>query len=363
MKAVVSKRQSWPVLAAGLLSLAYILALVFVPSPGPPARGQMVAASRLMARAEAVIAKCRTERGIPPDPTADPNGTGLVGVEMSEITTTLGNLEAKRTTTNPNFAGLAVDLFREAGVERGDAVAVGASGSFPALITAVLAASRVMDLRPLLIVSLGSSQWGANVPGFTWMDMAGCLRRAGVLAVRPIAAAIGGDEDVGRDMSAEGRALLARRIEADGLPVVGRPELEADVAARLGLYEAAARGRPIRAFVNIGGSWANMGTNAEVLRLRPGLTRDVFVPPPGERGVIQAMAARGIPVIHFLNIRGLAERYRLPWDPKPLTEPGEGAFYRQAAARRPAFIFVTAGYVLIIVVLLVLAGRRPRLGT
>src|SRR3989304_688678 len=97
------------------------------------------------------------------------------------------------------------------------------------------------------------------------------------------------------------------------------------------LYFAAASERPVKAFVNIGGSWANIGTNAEGLQLRPGLASGVLAPPPAERGVLQAMAARHVPVIHLLNVKGLCERYGLPWDPRPLPRPGAGELFREAA--------------------------------
>ena len=66
----------------------------------------------------------------------DPNKTGLIGAEYTEITTTLGPLEVKRSTTNPDFAALMIELFSEADLEAGDLIAVGASGSFPALAIA-----------------------------------------------------------------------------------------------------------------------------------------------------------------------------------------------------------------------------------
>jgi poly-gamma-glutamate system protein len=171
-----------------------------------------------------------------------------------------------------------------------------------------------MGLRAFVISSLGASEWGANIPAFNWLDMEECLQKTGLLDARPIALAVGGDEDVGRDMSPEGRELLRARIGGSGILFIERADLRANVEERLKLYEEAAHGRPIKAFVNIGGSWANIGTNGEVLKLRPGLLRDVFVPPPGERGVLQAIAAQKVPVIHLLNIKGLAERYGLPWD-------------------------------------------------
>jgi poly-gamma-glutamate system protein len=343
---------------AACLGLLYLVLLKSFSGPEPKVRQEMDEASRLMARATAAVRDCRTARGIPIDPVADPNGTGLIGLERSTITTSLGSLDAKRTTTNPNFAGLVVSLLHDAGVRKGDAVAIGASGSFPALIIATLSAVKVMGLEPLVISSLGSSEWGANIPEFNWADMEDCLRAAGVLDISPLARAVGGDEDIGRDMDPAGRALISSRIRERGVPLLEEPDLARNVEARMRLYSAAAAGRPVKAFVNIGGSWANIGTNAEVLRLRPGLASDVFVPPPAGRGVIQAMAAAGVPVIHLLNVRGLCERYGLPWDPRPLPGSGEGRPYRDIAAKTLPGLVLSVVCVLGMAVVLFLGRRR-----
>jgi hypothetical protein len=45
------------------------------------------------------------------------------------------------------------------------------------------------------------------------------------------------------------------------------------------------------------------------------------IPPKAERGVLFEMAARNVPIIHLLYIKGLALQYGLPWDPIPLPEP------------------------------------------
>jgi poly-gamma-glutamate system protein len=345
--------------AAALLSLAFLLLLRALPFGDTAARTDMAAASARMARASAALRDCRAALGLPLDPAADPNGTGLIGVERSIVTTSLGSLEAKRTTTNPDFAALLVRLLREAGARRGDVVAVGASSSFPALVVATIAAAQAMGVEPLVITSLGASEWGANVPGFGWLEMEACLRRAGLFPYEPIARTVGGEGDVGEDMDPEGRALLASRIGSGAVPLLEGASLEANVAARLEAYRRAAGARPIKAFVNIGGSWANLGADAEVLKLEPGLARGVFVPPPARRGVIQAMAAAGVPVIHLLNIKGLCERYGLPWDPRPLPAPGSGRLYRRAAAASPLGAALTAAYVLVMLVLLALPRRRP----
>ena len=358
MKRLFGRGLFGPVYAAAALSLVYFLLIRFLPFPEAALRTEMTEASRLMAAAGAAIKDCRETLGVKVDRAIDPNGTGLIGLERSAITTSLGSLEAKRTTTNPNFAGLVVSLLHEAGARRGDAVAVGASSSFPALIVATLSAAKVMGLEPLVISSLGASEFGANIPGFNWTDMEDCLRATGVLDISPLARAVGGDDDVGRDMSPEGRALLESRIRESGVPFIEEPDLARNVEARMTLYFAAAAERPVKAFVNIGGSWANIGTNAEVLKLRPGLARDVFVPPPTERGVLQAMAARHVPVIHLLNVKGLSERYGLPWDPRPLLEPGRGGFLNSAAGGGTSSAMLSVGYILLVIMTLVFGRRR-----
>jgi poly-gamma-glutamate system protein len=312
-------------------------------------------ASRLMERAVAALAPCAEARGVRIDPSTDLNRTGIIGLPSSPITTSPGQLEAKRTAANPNFAGCLVRMLDEAGVRRGDAVAIGASSSFPALIVATLSAVQAIGARPVMISSLGASNWGANNPAFTQLEMLDCLRSAGVLDVRPIALAVGGENDDGSDMSEEGRAFVREKIRAMGLPVIDERDLASDVRARMAIYEAAASGARIAAFVNVGGSWANMGVDSRVLKLEPGLTEVRDVPPVGKRGVIQEMASRGVPVIHLLYVKGLAERCGLPWDPVPLPQPGEGGGPRKGAS------FAGIGTLLLVLYLVLSAAILARL--
>ncbi len=106
-------------------------------------------AARIMGQAVHAIAAERERSGNSFEPSSDPNRTGLVGPQDSPLVTTVGELEAKRTTTNPNMAGLIVLLLRQAGVKAGDSVAIGSSGSFPALLVASLAAAKAMDVQPV----------------------------------------------------------------------------------------------------------------------------------------------------------------------------------------------------------------------
>ena len=318
---------------------------------------QMAEASRLMEKAEAALRACREERGLEIDSSSDVNRTGLIGLRSSLITTSLGSLPAKRTAADPNMAGLLIYLLTEAGVRRGDAVAVGASGSFPGLIVAVLSAARALELRPLVICSLGASMWGANDPDFHCLDIMSCLRRVGLVEEPLLALSLGGGRDVGEGMEPKGRELLAAAAAASGLPVLDETDLAKNVSQRMSLYMKAAEGKPIKAFINIGGSWANMGTDEAILDVEPGLSRVEHIPEPENRGVLQEMASRRIPVIHCLHLAGLVRRFGMAWDPVPLSRMENSRLFHRVRDRNPAFFLATGLYVLLLTAVFVFPLR------
>jgi len=322
----------------------YVLARIVPSKEAEALTGEMLAASEVMKKALVLVKNCREEKEVMIDPRSDLNLTGLIGVNWSSITTSLGNLEAKRTTTNPNFAALVVFLLRQSGVSQGDIIAVGASGSFPGLIMAVLSASKAMGLEPVLISSLGASQWGANIPEFNWLHMYYCLSRAGMFNWSLAAVSLGGEQDRALNMAPEGRTLLLREIESNGLPFLRETNLRHNVTRRMQVYTEKSSNRAIKAFINIGGSWANVGTDPGILELKPGLVKLKHLPPPEMRGVLHEMALRKIPVIHFLNVRGLVKRYFLSWDPVPLPEPGEDRIFSLVSEMQPSFIFLATAY-------------------
>ena len=352
------------VLFMAMLSLAWFIVFKFFPgailkSEAASYCGEMLRAAENMNNAIQDLRKCRSEKGLVTDTTADPNATGLIGLETSPLTTSLGDLEAKRTSANPIFAALLVHLFRQAGVERGDAVAVGASGSFPSLAIATLAAAEAVQVRLVLIGSLGASQWGANDPEFSWLDIQDCLLSSGFMKEKPAALSLGGEEDTGLDLDPGLRDSLVRRIRERGIVLIEEPGLERNVQERIHLYEKNAAGKKIKAFVNIGGNWANIGTDSEILNVKPGLTSIRRFPEAPRSGMVFEMAKLGAPVIHLLNIRGLCERYGLPWDPIPLPAPGEGGFDFAAQKKPLRFVLFLFAY-LILAAVIVVTGKPDR---
>jgi poly-gamma-glutamate system protein len=351
-----------------VLILLFSLSLVFLVLAKTLPRGsvekqraEMLEAAQIMSDAEAVLRACLSEKGLTVVEEHDINGTGLIGLEWSLMTTSIGNLESKRTTTNPNMAALVVYLFREAGVKKGDSVAIGGSGSFPALILAVMSAAKALELDPLIISSLGASQWGANRPEFHFLDMLECLRTAGIFDVSPVAASLGGERDVGEGMSQEMRAQLVNDIKNSGIPFVREAELVANVRKKMQIYEAKAGEKGIRCFVNIGGNWSNMGTDSEILNLKPGLAKIRKIPPAEERGLVFEMAARDIPVLHLLYIKGLVDRYGLPWDPSPLPRAGLGSIYDKPVEDQPLFVILGGFYLLVVIFFLFLFKKTKKI--
>ncbi len=73
-------------------------------------------ASLQMERAISAVREELESRGQRFDQALDPNHTGLIGLEYSGMVTTLGDVEAKRSTTNPNVAGAIVQMLEDAGV-------------------------------------------------------------------------------------------------------------------------------------------------------------------------------------------------------------------------------------------------------
>jgi poly-gamma-glutamate system protein len=303
-----------------------------------PLHGRKVSAAERMAEAARVVAAEREGRGIPIDPGSDPNRTGLIGPEFTPITTTLGHLPAKRTSTNPNMAGLIAHLLGRAGAAPGGCAAVAFSGSFPALNLAVLSALAAMEMRPVAVSSIGASTYGATHPDFTWPDMERALYERQVFPWRSVAVAAGGVERASPLFADEGLRLARAAMDRSGLPVLdenGERSLAADVQRRRQLYVEGCGGPPA-AFVNVGGSLTSIGNCRGVDRLPPGLLPPGSLETGPDCGLVHRMAADGVPVIHLLNVLGLARDHGLPVDPVPLPGVPDGRVMTAGGYSQPA---------------------------
>lgn len=315
-------------------------------------------------RADLALRAIKAERlrlGIPIKPELDPAGTGIIGELGTEVTTSTGNLASKRTSANPNLAAVVVDYFRRLGIERGDLIAVGCSGSFPAVNVAVLSAAEVMGLKSLVISSTTSSDFGANIPGFMWLDMEELLERQHVIGVRSLAASVGGIEDQAIGLSAEGQALAHAAIERARVPELRPSSFEESMRLRMAVYDKAARGRPIAAYVNVGGGAVSVGRSRGKATYKPGINRPSPTPPVDS--IIGRFLARGVPVVHLTQIKTLAEQYGLPVDPRRPVEVGEGDLFRRREPNRVLALVALGLFAGLLYVVGVRARRRAHLST
>lgn len=287
-------------------------------------------------RAELAFAAVRRHRlmdGAVLDLVNDPAGTGLIGPEFSLITNAQGVLGSKLTTLNPNWAGVIVDYLRRCGLKPGDPVAVALSGSFPGLNISVFAALETLELAPVVITSVGASMWGANDPDFTWLDMERLFAEENIFHIRSAAASYGGGDDMGQGLSPEGRESLRAAIERNGVPLLASANIEEAITRRMTFYVEALRGRRAKAFINVGGGVASLGTSRNKVLLPEGLSFDLGEHNYPRKGTMVLMAERGIPVIHLLNMEDLAREVGLPVSPDYHPQPGEGEIFVRESYR------------------------------
>lgn len=309
-------------------------------------------------RAFAAVRRYRGLEGATLDLVNDPAGTGLIGPEISPITNATGNLEAKLTSLNPNFAAVLVQYFRQAGLGSGDPVAVAMSGSFPGLNIAVFAALEAMELRPVVITSVGASNWGANSPDFTWLDMENLFYQEGIFHIRSQAATFGGGNDMGRGLSPTGRQMIRDSIERNGVTFLESGNIEEAIARRMSFFEEAARGRAYRLYVNVGGGVASLGSSHNRSLLPSGLSFELGAHNWPRKGNMILFSERGVPVVHLLRVITLAREFGLPVSPDFLPQPGEGEIFVREMYRWPLAATFLVVYCLACVLILAPELRR-----
>ncbi|MDR2179779.1 MAG: poly-gamma-glutamate system protein [Synergistaceae bacterium] len=240
----------------------------------------------------------------PPPSQVDPFRSGLIGVEWSDITTTLGPLEVKQASTDPAWAVHILRWFDQVRLVRGDSIAVFASSSFPGFLVSLLAAAEERGLQVDLAVSLGSSTWGANRMEAPWPLLEHRLRQTGRLRTRALYYTPGGRWETGLNYTKETMSFLEGAARTAGVPLLRLQTLEEIIAMKI---NEIGRSRP-KLVVFIGGS-ASVTGGAEA-PLPPGLIRPRHENPAG-KGVARAALESGIPVLHLLNVRALSRQVGL----------------------------------------------------
>jgi hypothetical protein len=225
-------------------------------------------------------------------------------------------------------------MLHDAGVRSGDVVAVGCSGSFPALNLCVCAALETMRARPIIIASASASQFGANMPDFLWIDMERHLHDRHCISFRSVAASYGGYEDRALGTDAEGRELIQQAIERNGLPLIHREEFTESIDERMKIYHQRAGNRPIKAYINVGGGTVSVGRSIGKTLYQPGVNLTASPKALRVDSVMSRFLIERIPLIHLVSIPELADRFGFPIAPAATPKPGEGALFHRHGRNR-----------------------------
>lgn len=282
----------------------------------------------------------------PIDTELDPAETGMIGELMTPTTTIAGHLGSKQTSTNPNFAAVVVDMLKRANVREGDLVAVGYSGSFPALNTSVCAALQTLKAKPIVIASAGASQFGANFPDLLWIDMEDSLNDHELISFRSVACSIGGYEDLGLGMSDEAKTMVTDAIKRNNLQLLQASSFTAGIDERMQVYADHAKGNRYKAYINVGGGTISVGRTLGKKMYSPGLNLN-----PSQRAtqidsVMSRFARQSVPVIHLVQVEELAVKYGLTIQPTSPVPAGEGAVFVKTQHNR----WLAAGVLVLILI-------------
>jgi poly-gamma-glutamate system protein len=287
-----------------------------------PKAEELRAAAQLAKGAQDAVFQAKRKLQLIQSTDVDPNRTGLIGPDWSETTTTIGEVQAKRTTTNPDLAAAIARILLNLNLPPGAAVGIVASGSFPGANIAAIAAVETLGLKPVVVSSLGSSMYGANDPGFGWLDMEAAIHRAGIWQTRTTAVVLGGESATAESLTGTGREMLIRAARRGGYePIVTRDLVELKRAVTKAMSDAAPEG--LVTVINIGGSVLGIGTCLDAYAIPNGLITKPLPCEGGITGLVHDFTARTVPVIHILYIKRLALEWGLPYDPVPLPVIGD----------------------------------------
>jgi len=265
----------------------------------------------------------------------DPNTTGLIFKEDSPIRTGPGDLESKQTTLKSNFAALIVDEFINAGINKGDTIAVGMTGSMPGANIALFSACKAMNIHPVIISSMGASMWGATETEFTWIDIENILYEKGIFDERSIAYSLGGRGDcLRRSKSDDGRNLFEQKIEKYNVEKINYSisdmnNLYKSIDQRINLFNDNITSiNNYAAYINIGGGASSIGVGGKDRLNTPGyLTAKKVLSQKPNESIARYFAENNIPLIHILHIKQFVSGI-LPFgsEKNPI---GESEIYKQ----------------------------------
>ena len=347
-----------------LIAIIAIIGLVIVESftmnVKQPYYKEKVMAANYMLQGMEIIKQYRLRKIGPINNVIDPARSGLIGVLSTPITSTTVDIDSKQTSINPNWAAVIVSMLKEAKVKKGSTVAVSLTGSFPAMNLAVLSAAKTLNLRLIIITSLSSSTWGANMPDFTWLDMEQLLYEKKFSTYKSVAASLGGVQDKGLGMSEEGKRILRDTILKYRITLLEYDDLKKSMNARMEIYNDMAGDTQIAAYINVGGGTVAIGSFIGKRRYRPGLNLKPSQKAMRVDSVMSRFALNKVPIININYLKTLAQNHRFPVAQKKIPKIGEGEIYNRLEYNK-ILVAVVLGVMVVLLYLFMKLGIGYRI--
>ncbi len=259
--------------------------------------------------------------------------TGMIGAEYTAITTTIGNLDSKITSLDPNFAAIYIKMFSELSLDKGDEVVINISGSFPMLDISCIMAAEEYGLKPFLMASVGASSFGATNPAFTIFDMLQYLYQQELISTKINVVSLGGSNDIGENFGEfndyNDRNLIIDRINKSGISFLYEKDFDTNIEKRLQLIKETHKN--VKLFINIGGNSVGIGINENAFYKSNGIIyankyKNINSSKSGE-GLIGKFLKSGVNAIQMLNLKNIASNYGLEYGFNKLPEVGQGDPY------------------------------------
>jgi len=272
---------------------------------------------------------------ISPTSADDMYDTGLVGIESSDITTIFDTdiksmKKSKIACTHPNFAAFIVEKFQEIQLEEGDKVAISMTGSLPGANLAVISACQAMNLEPVIISSLGSSAWGANRNDMSWLDIESQLFINEKINYRSVAASIGGENDLGDNLSDRGIEIIEEVIAENDVEFVNKASLKENINRKIEIFKNNNQEFDYKAYVNIGGGAASIGYGDGKDSLKAGIIypieKNIIKYDGFSNSIAKYFLDKGIPFVNIKNINLLSKSVGL-YPPDKSIEKDQGLLF------------------------------------
>ena len=243
--------------------------------------------------------------------------TGMIGYKTrTSITSTEGKLSSKRTSTNPNWAAVIISYFEKCGLKENDQIGIICSGSFPALNIASVCAAEAYGLDYCLMISVGSSYYGANDPNFTNLEIFNLLYSKNLISKLPDLVSLGGANDIGSDFrNADEKNNIIERINNSSIQYLYEEDYETNINKRIDIFSSIVPN--MKLLISCGGSLVAMGKENEAF-LDNGLFKgDSYYNYSKSKntGLLGYYKSMGVNVASLVNISYLALSNNIPNDP------------------------------------------------